>query len=231
MTETWRTVPGYETYYEVSTLGRVRSLTRNSGYRNRVHKGRALNPSLNCNGYRTATLCKPPGHREHWFVHELVLTAFVGPRPCGQVTRHKDGDRTNNRLTNLAWGTYTENSADAISHGTHERGSMRRQAILTETDVADMRAAARSGVSIKKLAATYGVAYRTAAHVISGTKWKHVLAPTQSRPIVYLTDDQVRLVRQLLSDGLSLSEVGRRVRRPPNSIKQIRDGKAYKWVA
>lgn len=188
-----------------------------------------LNPALNCNGYPHVTLCKL-GRRKHWFVHELVLTTFVGPRPDGQVTRHIDGDRTNNNLTNLAWGTFTENSADAISHGTHERGSMRQQALLTEEAVTAMRRAALMGVPVKEIAALHGVAYRTAAHAISGTKWKHVQAPTRARPIEYLTDEQVRLVRQLLTDGLSLYAVGRRVGRPPNSIKMIRDGKGYAWV-
>lgn len=53
-------------------------------------------------------------------VHQLVLTAFGGPRPTpAHETRHLDGDRLNNTPLNLAWGTRAENVADAISHGTH----------------------------------------------------------------------------------------------------------------
>lgn len=53
-------------------------------------------------------------------VHQLVLEAFVGPRPEGMVTRHLNGDPSDNRLTNLAWGTHAENNADTVQHGTHK---------------------------------------------------------------------------------------------------------------
>lgn len=52
-------------------------------------------------------------------VHLLILEAFQGPRPEGTVTRHLDGDKTNNRLSNLRRGTPAENSQDAMRHGTH----------------------------------------------------------------------------------------------------------------
>lgn len=227
--ETWKPVPGYEGYYEVSDAGHVRSLTRETGYRNRVYAGRLLDPGINHSGYPTVTLCVR-GQKEHWFVHELVLTTFVGAKPAGLITRHKDGTRTNNRLANLAWGTYAENSADARQHGTHEVGSMRKQAKLTESAVAEMRKEAAAGKPVKDIAKKWGVAFRTAAHAISGTKWKHVEAPARSRPITYLTDDQVRLVRDLLRDGISLGEAGRRVGRPASSIQAIRDRRTYSHV-
>jgi hypothetical protein len=228
--ENWKPVLGYEGYYEVSDYGRVRSLTRRTAYRNRVHRGRTLDPGLNHSGYPTVTLCVG-GRREHWFVHELVLIAFVGQKPEGLITRHKDGCKTNNNLSNLAWGTFAENAADAREHGTHEIGSMRKQAKLTEAAVAEMRKEAAEGTPVKDIAKKWGVAFRTAAHAISGTKWKHVDAPARSRPITYLTDDQVRLVRKLLGDGVSLSEVGRRVGRPASSIQAIRDGRGYSHVS
>lgn len=53
------------------------------------------------------------------FVHHLVLEAFVGPMPEGHEGCHRDGDRTNNHLGNLYWGTRAENVRDAIEHGTH----------------------------------------------------------------------------------------------------------------
>src|SRR5580765_1006210 len=52
-------------------------------------------------------------------IAHLVLEAFVGLRPLGMVCRHLDGDRNNNNLSNLAWGTPSENVRDSVLHGTH----------------------------------------------------------------------------------------------------------------
>lgn len=50
-------------------------------------------------------------------VHQLVLEAFVGPRPPGALTRHINDDGMDNRLTNLRWGTTRENVEDAFLNG------------------------------------------------------------------------------------------------------------------
>ena len=63
------------------------------------------------------------GKRKSLFVHKLVAFLFIGARPSAMhEVRHLDGDRTNNNVTNLAWGTRKENAADRKSHGT-DRGA------------------------------------------------------------------------------------------------------------
>jgi len=69
------------------------------------------------NGYLCFNLCKS-GHRANGRIHVLVLLAFVGPRPEGQQARHLNGNATDNRRVNLAWGTPKQNTADSIRHGT-----------------------------------------------------------------------------------------------------------------
>jgi hypothetical protein len=69
-------------------------------------------------GYIVASLWAN-GHQVNRKVHQLVCEAFNGARPEGAITRHLDGDRTNNVPENLAWGTCTENNLDAVTHGTH----------------------------------------------------------------------------------------------------------------
>jgi hypothetical protein len=70
----------------------------------------------------------PKGYLDLWLgapssrtvrIHQLVLLAFVGPKPPGMQTRHLDGDKTNNRLTNLVYGTPSENQRDNVRLGVH----------------------------------------------------------------------------------------------------------------
>ena len=72
------------------------------------------------NGYYRVTLHKNDGSKgDQFYVHHLVLLAFVGERPeaGGEHIRHLDGNRTNNHLTNLKYGTALENVHDTMSHG------------------------------------------------------------------------------------------------------------------
>jgi hypothetical protein len=117
--EQWRAIPGFEGTYEVSDGGRVRSIDRvivNTIGRRHALKGKILKP-FNNRGWFTVGLYRPEGART-LRVHQAVLMAFVGPRPDGYVTRHLDGDKSNNSLENLVWGTQLENINDRRVHGT-----------------------------------------------------------------------------------------------------------------
>lgn len=115
-TENWRPVPGYEGYYEVSDLGRVRSLDGLDN-RGRRRNGKLLSPSLR-SGYRRIQLHRDGMGRTE-YVHTLVLCAFVGPRPSGHEACHGEGGPLDNRLANLRWGTSTDNNFDQVKAGTH----------------------------------------------------------------------------------------------------------------
>jgi hypothetical protein len=77
---------------------------------------RQLHPHHSPRGYAHLYLCNDVG-RHYFFLHVLILTAFVGPRPEGMWCRHLDGDPGNNALSNLRWGTQRENEADKGRHG------------------------------------------------------------------------------------------------------------------
>lgn len=113
MVETWKPVAGYEGLYEVSDLGRVRSLDRNvvKTYRgNRrvacLVKGKMRKPSRCTHGYLSLTL---PGGR--FLVHRLVASAFCDGYAAGLDVNHKNGVRDDNRACNLEWVTRSENHA------------------------------------------------------------------------------------------------------------------------
>lgn len=153
--ERWLPDPRYPCYY-VSDQGRMIGRT-----------GRILNPSGRYLHVKKSTL-----PRCNIYVHEAVAAAFIGPRPDGQYVRHLDGDRTNNRLSNIAYGTPAENISDAREHGTMSRGEAHTKSILTEAQVREIRAAGKTNRN--DLAARYGVHRVTIEKIIGGRSWKHV---------------------------------------------------------
>jgi hypothetical protein len=120
--EQWRPIAAYEGYFEVSSLGRVRSLPRVIMRRNgapQTIRGRVLCQQPMSNGFYPKVDLSRDGVSRTRPVHRLVGEAFLGPRPLGLETRHLNGDGFDNRLENLCYGTHTENMQDAIAHGTH----------------------------------------------------------------------------------------------------------------
>lgn len=116
--EEWRVVPGHPTY-EVSSLGRLR---RTASVRRRVHpktgivqdfhyKPRILRPIKTQYGYVQVNI-----DRRIVFLHRVVLSAFVGPRPDGMQACHGNGIRDDNRIANLRWDTPESNYADKVRH-------------------------------------------------------------------------------------------------------------------
>ncbi|MDQ0100443.1 hypothetical protein J2T10_000062 [Paenarthrobacter nicotinovorans] len=106
--ETWKPVEGYESRYEISTLGRIRSLISR-----RVLKG-----STSGRGYPSVGLSLD-GVVTKRYLHHLVAEAFIGPRPEGSDICHNNGDITDPRLVNLRYDTRHANMRDSIAHGTH----------------------------------------------------------------------------------------------------------------
>lgn len=111
MSEQWRPIKGYEDKYDVSDLGQVRSWTS-------VKQGGLLKPREQNSGYLQVNLKDGKGHGLNKTVHSLVAVAFLGPRPDGLEVRHLDGNGHNNKLSNLCYGTRSDNRLDASRHGT-----------------------------------------------------------------------------------------------------------------
>lgn len=114
--EEWRSIPGYERTYQVSSLGRVRSVPRPKT------KGGLLKIRVGKRGYPCLTLVQDGVQKTHE-VHRLVALAFLGPRLDGALVRHIDGDPLRPHADNLRYGTWSENLADQIEHGTHPTAS------------------------------------------------------------------------------------------------------------
>lgn len=161
--ERWRVIPGFPRY-EVSDTGRVRG----------PHG--VMTPRIHPRGYLRVNLFGQHGVRRTFLIHRLMLEAFVGPRPPGMECRHLNGRKTDNRLSNLCWGTTKENVADAIRHGQRpdNRGERNGRAKLTVEAVREIRAASSTLVSSLGLARKFGVSIDAIEHVRSRRRWAHV---------------------------------------------------------
>lgn len=103
--ETWIPIKGFEQYYSVSSLGRVRRECRGP----HTQKGKILKPGITTHGYQMVVLHRNNGKGTSFRVHGLVSEAFLGPRPKGLEVHHKNGRRTDNRLCNLEYVTHRQN--------------------------------------------------------------------------------------------------------------------------
>lgn len=171
MIEHWRAVPGFEGSYEVSDLGRVRSLDR-IDRRGHAIKGRVLKPWFaGPMKYHAVYLCN--GRSTPAYVHDLVLAAFVGPKPAGVEACHNRGRVTENQLANLRYDTPVENQRDKVAHGTDQFGERNTQAKLTANEVLKIRASL-GRVSHSRLAVQFGVRRETIGKIARGERWVHV---------------------------------------------------------
>ena len=117
-TEVWKDIKGYEGLYQVSNMGRVKSLGRTVSAKNnskQYRKGRILKFWTNKNGYQLVFLYNVNGERKTVFVHRLVCEAFYPKNKNKPEVNHINEDKSDNRACNLEWVTRKENN----NHGTH----------------------------------------------------------------------------------------------------------------
>lgn len=114
MQEIWKDIKGYEELYQVSNLGRVKSLPK-SGKNNAILKERILKLRINDNGYCIVDLYKNKS-RKVKKVHRLVMESFIGENKYLDI-KHKDGNKQNNKLENLEYCTRQENMIHAVKNG------------------------------------------------------------------------------------------------------------------
>jgi ribosomal protein S14 len=174
--ENWRPVVGWEGLYEVSDLGRVRTIPRPLLMRNgltRMWGVRYFSLAVPSRGYKAAKLAD--GRRKATIaVHRLVLEAFVGPCPEGMECCHGPGGRHDNRLSNLRWATHAENIADKKAHGTQTRGERSPAAKLTEAQAVEALDRCARGERPSTVAKHLGVSRACVELIVIGRNWRHL---------------------------------------------------------
>ena len=156
-------MPGHDGY-EVSNLGRIASAK---------HGERFIRKPNTATHYLSISFKKRLEDKTQTSkcIHGIVAEAFIGPRPSGMVVRHIDGDRYNNAVSNLCYGTPNENVYDSIKHQTH-KGSKNGRAILDERHTVLIRAMLTADFGVSELARMLNVSTSTIHAIKSGRNWK-----------------------------------------------------------
>jgi len=169
----FRLIPGYPRY-AIDEHGTIISVCgRGPGNIRSWKDSKHLKPATGNYGYYQVRL-RHDGHSKTIAVHILVLTAFSGQCPSGMECRHLDGNRTNNHVSNLAWGTRSENSQDKLLHGTDSRGERSGLAKLTTVDVLEIRSRAANGERYVDIAKDFLVHASIISLIVRRKRWKHV---------------------------------------------------------
>lgn len=170
--ETWRPVPGYEGWYEASTLGRIRIMQRPERGDHYTYPY-VLAPLLYRKGYLKMQFseCRGTRKRKRDFIHRVIYLTFYGPIPAGVTVNHKNGKKDDNRPENLELATHQEQ----VTHARRIGLVAPNRRLLTDADVlAIRRAYARGNTTYVALARQYGVVKGTIGHILARRSWKHV---------------------------------------------------------
>lgn len=162
--EIWKPVVGYEGLYDVSNTGRIRTYYQHSrGRKIKDTPQRIVKQSRGDFGYLLFKLAKN-GNSSTQKIHRIVLTAFVGPCPPGMECLHLDGNSSNNNLSNLKWGTHTENMS-LVKSG----------AKITPEDVIKIRKYRTSGLSYPAIARLFPISRHEISYIVRGLRWQSVV--------------------------------------------------------
>lgn len=214
--------------YTVGTDGTIESKT-----------GRVKKATPDSDGYLRISL-QQDGLKLTTLVHRLVLMAFVGPCPPGCQALHKNGNRADNRLDNLRWGTPKENSADKKLHGTHI--ATRK---LSDEQVREILVRMSNGERAFELGPEFGVCpntirfigkRKTMSHVAIDDETSKRLAAAPKLGVGHLnsvskmTDEDARIAKKELAEGRSVRLIAKDRGVSPTTIYAIRDGRTWRHV-
>lgn len=190
--EIWKPVLGFEGSYEVSSLGRVKTLSRTIVRSDGVSiplPEKIMKPRTHTNGYLVVSLWQKGKQKKH-YVHRLVASCFCFPFVGIQVN-HKDLTRNNNEYENLEWVTNSENAMHASAHGrlhaaTNPKRSSssnknwscvtnpRKRQKLTPEKVLNIREDVRSGKAHRAIARAYGISKTAVGSIATRKIWKEI---------------------------------------------------------
>ena len=242
--EIWKTISGYDGFYDISSLGRVRSHDRIVVTINGVtqrRKGVVMQPALRA-GY-PFVLLQVEKVKKQAHVHRLVAAAFCEkPEGC-DVVNHIDGNKTNNSADNLEWTTHSGNIRHAIDTGLREikTGQRHSASKLTQDQVDAIRLKLISGQTGASIAREFGVHVMTVSNIRNGRAWGNdgdpMIAeckasascgsPGESHPMSKLKENDVIEIIRRINSGDALTKIASDYGVTSANIGRIKSGKTW----
>jgi len=175
MKEIWKTIPGYENY-QVSNLGRVKSLKFNRGKKEKIMKEKK-----STNGYLNIGLRKD-NKSKLFMIHRLVYLVFndLPIKFIGHTEKdcilHKDDNPKNNKLDNLFIGTQKDNVYDCINKNrrNYVKGENVYRSVMKKDDILFIRNNLLGKINYQSIAKIYNVSASCIEHIIHRRSWKHI---------------------------------------------------------
>ena len=173
--EIWKPCAGFEWNYEISNMGRLRTLGNTKNY----SFPRLLNPSApNGEGYIGTNIVREDGKKISVQIHRLVAATFVENPDNKPVVNHIDGNKANNVSSNLEWCSVAENNSHACRTGLCPRGEQKTLHKLTYEDVAYIRQHYKSGsreFGSRALGRKFGVSNVTIIKILRNEYWRETI--------------------------------------------------------
>ncbi len=182
----WKPVPDFADY-EVSEYGIIRRVNDHPRCPKKYPKGYVIpqwdhkkvfvkkDGSASTFIYKSVSLHIRGIGTKDIFVHRVVASSFIGPRPSTKhEVAHGDGDRFNNHYRNLRWATASENQNDRNEHQTSNRGERHGRSKLKPEQVLEIRAKAADGAIQAALAREYSVDNYCIHAIVHRKTWKHI---------------------------------------------------------
>jgi hypothetical protein len=174
--ENWKEVPNTNGFYEVSNLGRLRRGKLPDSHKWLTKKGMVLNCYKRPSGYLFHVL-HVNKKRFNRSVHGLVCEAFLGKTPDGMCVNHKNGIKTDNRLENLEYVTFSQNNIHSFRFLGKCLGEKHGRSKLTDKQVLYIRSLPKfqhNGGKLKELSKKLGVSTVTIRNVRIRKIWTHI---------------------------------------------------------
>lgn len=174
--EIWKKVEGYENIYEVSNHGNIQSIDHFVvGKKSRTQKGRVLSVSISTKGYHQVSLSLL-GRRFHTGVHRLVAKAFLANPDNKEQVNHKDGNKSNNHVSNLEWATNQENIIHAYKNNLVKLnyGEKHHQCRFTNNQIKELKRKLANGVSGSSISKEYKISQAAVSQIKKGKTYKNI---------------------------------------------------------
>lgn len=178
--EEWRDIPDWEGFYQISSFGRVRSLTRihytviKGTLCIRKRQSQIIKSRLLA-GNRPGVVLSKNSVKKDYIVAALLAYAFIGPRPLGMQICHRNGVSTHNFPDNIYYGTPKQNAEDCTKHGTrfYPKGSKNGTHVLLEEDIPKIRALIGFS-TLREIGEIFNVSPQTICDIRKGRLWSHL---------------------------------------------------------